>query len=350
MSSRKFVSVSRHMPSSMVSARPFAHASRSMLSPSRPMLLSSWNVARFFRSSTQRHQTPCVSMSQDSKAVKGSSPTPAGDDSAPKAAAAESADVSPPLPRYLHDTYWWAYTTDMAVKVFERPWLVNAILWGNFRRLSSTAIEEVSAAVNRAPALHAPGEAPATDADTNVNSPRPRVLQVACVYGDLTPRILEAVPRAEVTVVDVAPVQVANLCRKLTAHAANRPGVPLAPWSVKHMDATRLGFADESYDAVLLFFLLHEVPCEARTAALAEAFRVAKRAGAGRVVVVDYHKPEWWSPFRYIMTPVLWFLEPFALAVWRNPITSWCPPDAYTSVTKKTYFGGLYQKLVFEVK
>ena len=39
------------------------------------------------------------------------------------------------IPGYLHETYWWAYVHPNAVRLFERQWLVNLILWGNFAKL-----------------------------------------------------------------------------------------------------------------------------------------------------------------------------------------------------------------------
>src|SRR4029450_13129871 len=50
-------------------------------------------------------------------------------------------DMAPPpaaplaVPRYLQQVYWWAYVHPNAVHVFEREWLVNAILFGNYGRL-----------------------------------------------------------------------------------------------------------------------------------------------------------------------------------------------------------------------
>jgi len=36
------------------------------------------------------------------------------------------------VPDYLNAHYWWAYIHPKAVKLFERQWLVNLILWGNY--------------------------------------------------------------------------------------------------------------------------------------------------------------------------------------------------------------------------
>jgi hypothetical protein len=53
---------------------------------------------------------------------------------------------------------------------------------------------------------------------------------------------------------------------------------------------------------------------------------------------------------RYLFRPVLRWLEPFALDLWRNEVSKWLPPgiDA-ANIRKDTYFGGLYQRLVIGV-
>jgi hypothetical protein len=38
-------------------------------------------------------------------------------------------------PKYLEKNYWWAYIHPTAVRVFERRWMINLILLGNFVRL-----------------------------------------------------------------------------------------------------------------------------------------------------------------------------------------------------------------------
>jgi len=67
----------------------------------------------------------------------------------------------------------------------------------------------------------------------------------------------------------------------------------------------------------------------------------------GKIVFVDYAKPRWWNPFRYFFRPVLAFLEPFALDMWRRDISTWMPAVFRSRITSRTsYFGGLYQKVV----
>src|SRR4029077_10648746 len=96
------------------------------------------------------------------------------------------------VPRYLAQTYWWAYVHPNAVRLFERQWLVNLILWGNFGRLRDEALDALG------PTL------------------RGKTLQVACVYGDLTARLLSRVADGgRLDVVDVLPIQLDNLANKL---------------------------------------------------------------------------------------------------------------------------------------
>lgn len=221
-----------------------------------------------------------------------------------------------PIPAYLSETYWWAYVHPKAVRLFERQWLVNLILWGNFARLRDRALDALGDAL--------PG----------------RTLQVACVYGDFTARLCERVAagKGKLDVVDVLPVQLANL------HAKLRPG---APATLLQQDASRMGLADDTYDRAVLFFLLHEMPAEVRRRTLAEALRVTRRGG--HVVIVDYHRPRPWHPLRGVMRWILRHFEPFALDLWAQEVDAWLPPGARV-IAKDTCYGGLYQRLVVEAR
>ena len=70
---------------------------------------------------------------------------------------AEPSFAAVPVPKYLQETYWWAYTHPNAVRVFERQWLVNLILWGNFARLRDAALAEMG----RKHEYSRPGDRPA---------------------------------------------------------------------------------------------------------------------------------------------------------------------------------------------
>src|SRR6516162_9920635 len=170
------------------------------------------------------------------------------------------------VPYYLNAHYWWAYIHPTAVQLFERQWLINLILWGNYGRLCDAVMAEMGDSL--------PG----------------RTLQVACVYGDLTTRLSARVPDGGLMdVVDVLPIQLGNLRKKLPRSA---------PVRLLAMDSTNLNLPDASYDRALIFFLLHEQPSRYREQTLSELFRVVKPGG--KIVVVDYDLPRWWHPLRYI--------------------------------------------------
>ena len=241
---------------------------------------------------------------------------------APQKSAAQPYKISDILavPEYLEQTYWWAYLHPLGVRFFERQWLVNLILWGNFSRLRDAALAEIGSEITG------------------------RNLQVACVYGDFTARMVaQLAGDTHLDVIDVAPVQLENLSRKLQDFTRVH---------LHHQDSTDIQFQDGEFDNVIVFFLLHEQPDHIREKTVSEVMRVVKPGG--KVVFVDYHRPSFFNPFRYIMFPILYILEPFAMDLWKREIISWVPTIYFSlDVTgsefyKETFFGGLYQKVVLK--
>jgi ubiquinone/menaquinone biosynthesis C-methylase UbiE len=220
------------------------------------------------------------------------------------------------VPDYLSRYYWWAYIHPWAVAFFDHLWIVNLILLCNYKRLRDCALREFG------------------------NAAGGRVLQLACVYGDVTPRLAEQVSAGggALDVVDVLPIQLRNLKRKLPE---------ASPVRLINMDSSDLNLPSAHYDQVLLFFLLHEQPNAVRLRTLREAVRVLKPGG--RILVVDFARPFWWNPFRYLWRIFLAIFEPFALDLWWNDISTFLPSSQRPHVrTEERLFGGLFQKVVIE--
>lgn len=216
-----------------------------------------------------------------------------------------------PVPDYLMRHYRWAYVDPRAMQIFDRAWLINLIKFGNYRRLRQAVTTELDSA------------------------PLGKVLQVACTYGDLSPKLakLAVAQSGSLDVVDVLPIQLKNLKWKLPSRT---------PARLLRMDSTSLSLPDARYDWVLLFFLLHEQPEAERTKTLSEALRVLKPDG--KLIIVDYSRPYRWNPLRYLLPPLFALLEPFALSLMTRPLAALLPSTM--KLKRETFCGGLYQKIV----
>jgi ubiquinone/menaquinone biosynthesis C-methylase UbiE len=221
-----------------------------------------------------------------------------------------------PVPDYLQAHYWWAYVHPRAVRIFERQWLVNLILWGNYNRLCNAVLNSYD--------YHLPGS----------------TLQIACAYGDLTPRLAACVPSdGSLEIVDILKVQLDNLASKMPLGVSAK---------LKQMDSSALKMESARFDRALLFFLLHEQPEAVRKKTLSEAIRVVRPGGI--LTIVDYAPPIRFNPLRYLWCPILEILEPFAGDLFRHPIKTWLPDSVnLVLVGEQRFFGGLYQMLTLQV-
>jgi ubiquinone/menaquinone biosynthesis C-methylase UbiE len=233
------------------------------------------------------------------------------DEVALPAAAQTSTVEETAVPEYLQRHYWWAYVHPRAVQFFDRLWLINLILFGNYHRLRDAALAELD------------------------DAPFGKMLQVACAYGDISVKLAKraAASGGELDVVDVLSIQLKNLKWKLPQRA---------PVRLLRMDSTHLNLPDRHYDCVLLYLLLHEQPEAERVRTLEEACRVLRPGG--KLLIVEYDLPSRRNPMRYLLYPFLYVLEPFVPSLWRRGVASLLPPSM--TFKHQRYFGGLYQKVV----
>lgn len=224
----------------------------------------------------------------------------------------QPADLDAPaqLPDYLVDTYSWAYLRPRSLRLLDRHLVVNSILWGNYQSLVRAACAEFAA-----------GDC---------------ILQAASVYGDLSSRLADRIgDQGFLDVIDIAPVQVAHLRRKL----AGRENV-----RVRVADAAIPGSA--GYDGACCFFLLHEVP-DPQKRQIVNALLAAVRPG-GKILFVDYHQPVRWHPLRPVMAAIFRWLEPYAAGLVSRSIEDFAERRRDFRWRKETRFGGLYQLVVAE--
>jgi ubiquinone/menaquinone biosynthesis C-methylase UbiE len=226
----------------------------------------------------------------------------------PAQAVATDANTTPAIPGYLQDIYRWAYLDNRNARILDRELIVKAILWGQHRRLQQAAFAEIK-----------PGQ---------------QVLQAACVYGEFSPALAQHIGSdGHLEVVDVAAVQVNNCRRKLKDYKNAK---------VRHQNVMHL--RDYEVDIACSYFLLHEVPDDCKSD-VANVLLDSVRPG-GKAVFVDYHKPHWANPLKYVTSLVFETLEPFAKGLWRKEIAEYGGNDERFVWHKEVYFGGLYQKVV----
>jgi ubiquinone/menaquinone biosynthesis C-methylase UbiE len=227
------------------------------------------------------------------------------------------------IPEYLAHYYWWAYLWRGGIWFFEHQLVINAILFGQYDKLLKKTLAQVEA------------------------KPGAKILQLTCVYGKLTPSLLSGANN-EFHLCDAATGQL-QLARRKTLHVADR-------CHLARMNAECLGYRDNAFDQVIVFFLLHELPPEARLNAYAEIARVTRPGGS--VLVTEYGmtpRGHWlyrFVPFRWLICT----LEPFLAGFWRENVPG--KLNAAFAQRGKTLgepdvehcFGGYYRAMRFEVE
>ena len=210
------------------------------------------------------------------------------------------------VPDYLVKVYDWAYITPKWVDLLDRNTVVRFLLFGNDKRLMRCYLDEIK--------------------------PGMKVWQVAHVYGDLVRHVAARVGHTgEFHLTDITPIQIEHGGNKLAAF----------PWArVIRADAGTYD-SGADYDLICSFFLLHEVPDEKKRQIVDHLLEMLPPGG--KALFVDYHRPAWWQPVRWVLKCVNVWLEPFADGMWRHEIQDYAScPERFTWC-KHTFFGDTYQ-------
>ena len=190
-------------------------------------------------------------------------------------------------PPYLARNYWWAYLWPPTTRFFDQQHVVNAILFGQYKKLKQLTINQLKSG--------------------NIGE----TLQLTCVYGSLTPSLIEALDPAPLHIVDTS---------RLQLKLANKKTPDKDKLLATRMNVENLGYKGNSFDSIIIFFLLHEMPRDARHRALDECLRVLKPGG--RLIITEYapkpvnHSLHKIFPFRFTLTR----LEPFLKDFWQDNI------------------------------
>lgn len=224
-------------------------------------------------------------------------------------------------PRYLAEHYWWAYLSPWGVWFFDHQPVVSAILFGQYRRIMAETLRRFCAD-------HAG-----------------RTLQLTGVYGELTPRLAGCAEHQELHLMDVAMVQLASARAKLRRDPLHAPQAG----HLARMNAEALAYADDCFDTIIIYFLLHELPPEARRHTLCEALRVLRPGG--RLIIAEYGERRD-RHFLHRASPLRWILEraePFLAGFWSESLSQSLVSCAATQGKhlrlgeESPVFGGFYR-------
>lgn len=237
------------------------------------------------------------------------------------ATAAAPAPVVGRMPDYLVRYYAWAYLWPISVWFFDHQPIINAILFGNYRRIMDNTLRLL-------------------------DPPRAgRTLQIAGVYGELTPNLARHID--DLHLIDVAPIQLTAAKRKVTALGRS---IQLA-----RMRSEALRYEDASFDTTLMFLLLHEMPAIARRRSLREAIRVTRPGGTFVIAEYGENRGRHWfhrfAPMRWILTKA----EPFLGGFWKESLDGVmheCAREVRRGVERieqVDIFGGFYRVVRYRV-
>ncbi len=193
------------------------------------------------------------------------------------------------VPEYLARYYWWAYLWRWGIWFFDHQSVINAILFGQYDKLLKKSLAQIE------------------------TKPAAKILQLTCVYGKLTPSLLSSTGN-EVHLCDAATGQL-HLTRRKTRHVANR-------CHLARMNAECLGYRNDAFDQVIVFFLFHEMPAEARQNTYAEIARVVRPGGS--VLIAEYAETphNHWLYRIVLLRWLLGYLEPFLHGFWQEDIAA----------------------------
>lgn len=161
---------------------------------------------------------------------------------------------------------------------------------------------------------------------------RGRVLQVACVSGDITEKLVSRFRKsADVFILDASEAGIRNSRKKLESSGLGSGAEFI------HDDATSMPFRNGSFDFVLSFFLFHELPAEKKKRVFRECLRLIRPGGV--FAYAEFHRPKS-VLLRILGRTVFGLFEPYAREMWRwNP----CIDPKRFEVRRTTILHGYFQ-------
>lgn len=235
------------------------------------------------------------------------------------------------LPEYLAKHYWWAYLSPKGVEFFDRPFIVNRILWGQYHKIAQDTVDLFSS-------------------ENALVNAKQTVAGVSCAYGEFFPKLAAHNNVEQLYLFDIAPIQLKQIQKKVPAQLLDKK------CQLFLSNAEQISIANQCVDSAILFFLLHELPVFSRANVLSETIRITKPGG--RVIIADYAENQdehFFNRFK-VFNSVFERLEPFLGDFWRCDVMAELSEQAkrhgrkVTMVSERYYFNRFYRLLEFTIE
>lgn len=211
------------------------------------------------------------------------------------------------LPAYITDIYRWLYLNPKVYNFLDNTLLLNILTLGSHYILTEELKKEIT--------------------------PYSHILQIGATLGSQIEKTYSALGTlGSYTIIDINKSILEN-CRE--KHLEQR---------INFIHANAAKTIKGTYDIVICYMLLHELPPLTRAQVLENAINALKPGG--KVIFIDYHLPLPYHPLKYIVRAVNRLYQPFAEALWKNSIIGLTPNAQTCTWSQQTYFGNMYQKVV----
>lgn len=169
--------------------------------------------------------------------------------------------------------------------------------------------------------------------------PQTKVLQMGITFGDEIKDIADQIGyKGRFDVIDVNNAQI--------SFAQEHLGDGYPQVKFYHYNAEEK--LPEKYDTIICFMLLHELPIVSKMKVVNNALNSLKEGG--KVIFVDYGRPNMLHPLAYVVRMFNRLKQPFAEKLWDREIASFAERDLDYNWQKTKFLGGMYQRVIVTKK
>jgi len=165
--------------------------------------------------------------------------------------------------------------------------------------------------------------------------PKSKVLQMGVSFGDEIKQVADQVGlKGRFDVIDINNAQI-TFARSFLGD--NYPQVKFYHFNAEDE-------LPEKYDTIICYMLLHELPTMSKIKVINNALNSIREGG--KVIFVDYGRPNMLHPLAYFVRMFNRLHQPFAERLWDREIAGYADKDLDFNWQKQKFLGGLYQRVI----